>query len=268
MAGKLDGRVVLVTGAGRGIGAAIAVKLAEAGATVVASDADSDRAEAVVGKIQEQGGKAYAFRLDITSEQNWADAIGHVSERSGQLDILVNNAGITIAKSVEDTSLEEWRRIMTVNLEGAFIGVKAALPLMRDSAKKTPYGGSIVNMGSISGIVGTATLAAYTASKGGVRFFSKSIAIDFARRGYRIRVNSVHPGLTEGESAQVLFESRIRTGLSKTLDEAKAAWLSNYPLGRIGRQEDIAAGVLYLASDDSSFVTGTELVIDGGLSAG
>ena len=145
--------------------------------------------------------------------------------------------------------------------------MKTALPLMRETATLTPFGGSIVNMSSVSGMVGTASLAAYTASKGGLRFFSRSIALDFARRGYRLRANSVHPGLTEGESANALFASRVRSGQSRDLADAREAMIASYPIGRMGRQEDVANGVLFLASDESAFVTGTELVIDGGRSA-
>jgi 3(or 17)beta-hydroxysteroid dehydrogenase len=263
----LKGRVALVTGAGRGIGAATSARLAGEGATVFVSDMEFARAEAVVAEIRKAGGVAHPVRLDVTDEAGWRGAIDAIAKTEGLLDILVNNAGITIAKYVEETTLADWRLMMSVNVEGQFLGVKAALPLMKESAKRTPFGGSIVNMSSVSGIVGTPVLAAYTATKAGVRYFSKSIAIDFGRRGYRIRVNSVHPGATEGESAQLLFEARVRAGQSPSIEQARQDWLVNYPLGRMGRTADIADGVLFLASDQSAFVTGTELVIDGGLSA-
>jgi len=264
---RLEGRVALVTGAGQGIGAAIARRLALEGAEVFVSDVLIERAGAVAEDIVAKGARARALRLDVTSAEQWGAAVGEIAQQSTRLDVLVNNAGITIAKSVEELSLEEWRRMMTINMEGPFLGVKASLGLLRETARRTPFGGAIVNMSSVSGIVGTAALAGYTASKAGVRYFSKSIALDFARKGYRIRVNSIHPGLTEGESAELLFESRIRNGLSATREEAMQAWIANYPIGRMGRQEDVAAGVAYLASDDAAFITGTELVIDGGLSA-
>jgi 3(or 17)beta-hydroxysteroid dehydrogenase len=156
---------------------------------------------------------------------------------------------------------------MMVNLEGPFLGIKAALPLMIESATRTPFGGSIVNMSSISGIIGTANLAGHTTAKGGLRLLSKCLAIDFGRKGYRIRVNSVHPGLIDTESAGALMQARVRSGLSKDLEDARAALLLNYPIGRMGRAEDVAGGVAYLASDDAAYVTGTELVIDGGMTA-
>ena len=268
MTGILDGRTALVTGGGRGIGAAIGERLAAAGATVAVSDSVLERAQAVVEAIGCSGGSAYAVLLDVADESSWKEAIAEIKSQSAHLDILVNNAGLTVAKTMEETTLDDWRRVMSVNLEGPFIGMKAALPLMRGSALRTPCGGSIVNMSSVSGIVGTAFLAAYTASKAGLRFLSKSVALDFARKGYRLRVNSVHPGLIEGESAERLFEYRVRTGLSADMASAQTDAIANYPMGHIGLQMDVANGVLFLASDESAFMTGTELVIDGGLSAG
>lgn len=264
---SLNGRIALVTGAGRGIGAAAARSLAEAGATVYVAELARDRGEAVVQEIKSSGGKAEVVGLDVTKPDSWNAALATIAQQAGQLDILVNNVGVTISKSVEDTTLDDWRLMMTVNLEAPFIGVKAALPLMKDSAKKTPFGGSIINMSSVSGIVGTPNLSCYTATKAGVRYFSKSAAIEFARLGYRLRVNTVHPGLIEGASADVLFEASIKNGQFKDMDEARTAWTARFPVNRIGRQQDIGGAVVFLASDASSFMTGSELVIDGGLSA-
>jgi 3(or 17)beta-hydroxysteroid dehydrogenase len=186
---------------------------------------------------------------------------------AGNLDILVNNVGLTLSKAIEDTTIEDWRLLMRVNLEGPFIGTKAALPLMKKSAFRTPYGGSIINVSSISGIVGTANLACYTATKGGLRYFSKSAALEFAKAGYRIRVNTIHPGLTEGASANVLFKASVDSGVCADMDEARKMWTSRYPVNRMAQPMDIAAGVLFLASDASNFMTGTELIMDGVLTA-
>jgi 3(or 17)beta-hydroxysteroid dehydrogenase len=263
---SLKDRVALVTGSGRGIGAAIASRFASAGAIVYLADL-AERAAGVAEAIRAGGGDARTLSLDVTEETNWEAALRRIEEQTGKLDVLVNNVGITISGSVEDTSIEDWRLMMKVNLEAPFIGVKASLPLMKRSAMETPFGGSIINMSSISGIVGTANLSCYTATKAGLRYFSKSAAIEFARAGYRIRVNTVHPGLTEGESANLLFQSLVDSGVSKTLEEAQILWTAKYPLNRMARQQDIASGVLYLACDESNFMTGTELVIDGGRSA-
>lgn len=265
--GLMDSRVVLVTGAGRGIGRATALRLASEGAIVQVADIERDRAEAVASEILAAGGQAQARAMDVTDVDAWVDVVAAIAADHDRLDVLVNNAGITVAKFVEDTSLEDWRRIMTTNVESQFLGVKAALPLLKQTAATREHGGAIVCMSSVSGIIGTPVLAAYTASKAAVRYFCKSIALDFARKGYKIRANSVHPGSTEGESANEIFGSRVRAGLSPSIEQAEKDWIANYPIGRIGTQLDVANAILFLASDQSAFITGTELVVDGGLSA-
>jgi 3(or 17)beta-hydroxysteroid dehydrogenase len=264
---SLSGRVAVITGGGRGIGKAVAMRLAAAGAKVFVTDLDLARAEEVTNALVVNGGEAEAIHHDVADERGWMRIAELLTKRNEDLDVLVNNAGVTIAKYIEETTVEDWRLMMSVNLDSVFLGVKALLPIMKESAKRTPAGGSIVNMSSVSGIIGTPVLAAYTTSKAGVRYLSKSIALDFARKGYRIRVNSVHPGVIEGESSKLLYESRVRNGLSPTVEDARRDWIANYPLGRAGTVDDVAEGVLYLASDASSYITGTELVIDGGLSA-
>jgi 3(or 17)beta-hydroxysteroid dehydrogenase len=264
---SLEGRVALVTGAGRGIGAAIAEKLAGAGALVYLADKDRPRAELRATEILASGKTARALELDVSNPENWRGVISEIERSAGNLDILVNNVGLTMSKSIENTSLEDWRLLMNINLEGPFIGTKTALPVMKKSALRTPYGGSIINVSSISGIVGTANLACYTATKGGLRFFSKSAALEFAKAGYRIRVNTIHPGLTEGASADVLFKASVDSGQCVDMEEAARFWTSRYPVNRMARPADIGSGVLFLASDESNFMTGTELIMDGGLTA-
>lgn len=264
---SLKGRVALVTGAGRGIGAAIAARLAEAGALVHLADKDLARVEAKAAEIRAAGKTWRALALDVCEQESWQEALSEIERSAGRLDVLVNNVGLTMSKSIEDTSIDDWRLLMRVNLEGPFIGTKVALPLMKKSALRTPYGGSIINVSSISGIVGTANLACYTATKGGLRYFSKSAALEFAKAGYRIRVNTVHPGLTEGASANVLFKASVDSGVCADMDEARKMWTSRYPVNRMAQPTDIAAGVLFLASDASNFMTGTELIMDGGLTA-
>ncbi|ABD07819.1 Short-chain dehydrogenase/reductase SDR [Rhodopseudomonas palustris HaA2] len=264
---SLDGRVALVTGAGRGIGAAIASRLADAGALVYLADKDLARAETQTAEISARGGKARSAMLDVCDADRWQAVVADIERSTGRLDILVNNAGLAVSKSVEDTTVDDWRMLMRINLEGPFVGTKAVLPLMKTTALQTPFGGSIVNVSSISGIVGTANLSCYAATKGGLRYFSKSAALEFARAGYRIRVNTIHPGLTEGASSTVLFEGSVASGACADLEEAERMWTSRYPVNRMARPIDIAGGVLFLASDDSNFMTGTELIMDGGLTA-
>lgn len=264
---SLEDRVALVTGAARGIGAAIAQKLAGAGALVHLADKDQTSAESKAADIRACGGAARALALDVCEPDSWLSAISNIQDSAGKLDVLVNNVGLTLSKSIEDTSLEDWRLLMKVNLEGPFIGTKIALPLMKKSALRTPYGGSIVNVSSISGIVGTANLSCYTATKGGLRYFSKSAALEFAKAGYRIRVNTIHPGLTAGASANVLFNASVDAGLCGSIEDAEKMWTSRYPVNRMAHPADIASGVLFLACDESNFMTGTELIMDGGLTA-
>ena len=194
------------------------------------------------------GAESLYVRLDVTSESDWERAVGAVTEELGALDVLVNNAGIYHRAPVEDTTLEEWERVMEVNARGVFLGTKYAIPAMRRSG-----GGSIVNMSSVAGLVGSRTQSVYNASKGAVRLLTKSTAVQYAAEG--IRANSVHPGVI----ATDMMNEVIRT------EEERATRMSLTPIGRFGTAEDVAHGVLFLASDEASYVTGAELVIDGGL---
>ena len=245
---RLEGKVAFISGGARGMGAEEARLLAREGACVAIGDVLEEEGRRVEGQIKEAGGRALFIRMDVTSLEDWRRAIAVTVERFGKLDVLVNNAGIGRRGGVEDTSEEDWDEVMAVNAKGVFLGTKAAIPEMRKAG-----GGSIVNIGSQMGIVGTDTGSiAYHASKGALRALTKSAALWHAKDG--IRVNSVHPG----PIATPMSQERLS-------DPAQLAWsVSRVPLGRIGRPEEVAYGVLYLASDESSFVTGAELVIDGG----
>jgi NAD(P)-dependent dehydrogenase (short-subunit alcohol dehydrogenase family) len=264
MTGQVAGKVALVTGGASGIGQAIAELMAEEGASVVVSDVDELKGPAVVAGIKKAGHEAIFLHQDVTSEMRWAEVTAEIEERFGGLDVLVSNAGIGISvPSIVEMSLEDWRRQTAINLDGVFLSVKYCLPLMRKGRR----GGSIIMTSSLAGLRGSATLAGYSATKGGVRLFAKSIAMECASFGDGIRVNSVHPGIIDtpiwgkipaggasgGQNAPIDFE---------TLAQAAA------PLGRAGRAREIASGVLFLASDASSYMTGSELVIDGGIFAG
>ncbi|MFO1255947.1 MAG: glucose 1-dehydrogenase [Sphingomonadaceae bacterium] len=255
MVGRVGGRVAVITGAGRGLGAAIAVRLAAEGAAVAVSDIDVDCAEAVAAQIVAGGGRAKAYRLDVTDEAQWEQLFAAVISDLGTPGILVNNAGVASPGNAEDTSLDEWRRIHAVNLDGVFLGTKHGIAAMK------VHGGSIVNMSSIKGMVAATFTAAYDSSKGGVRIFSKSAALHCAEQKYGIRVNSVHPGWVSTEM--------VIDGMAALPDgDAILEQLRNlHPLGRFGEPEEIANAVLFLASDEASFVTGAELVVDGGYTA-
>jgi NAD(P)-dependent dehydrogenase (short-subunit alcohol dehydrogenase family) len=263
MAGQVDGKVALVTGGASGIGEATAELLAQEGASVVLTDIDELRGPEVAARIVKVGGKAVFLEQDVTSEERWAEVTAEIAKRFGRLDVLVSNAGIGIAvPSIVDMTLADWRKQNSVNLDGVFLSVKYALPLMRKTG-----GGSIIMMSSLAGLRGAAGLAGYSATKGGVRLFAKSIAMECAAVGDGIRVNSVHPGIIDTPIWGKIPAGAAGAGQNAPIDPEERARMAT-PLGRAGEASEIAAGVLYLASDASRYVTGTELVIDGGMNAG
>ena len=247
---RLENKVALISGGARGMGAAEAKLFAREGARVVIGDLLAEDGRRTEAEINETGGECLFVRLDVTDESSWREAVTATVARFGKLDVLVNNAGIYRTERVEETSGELWDQVMEINSKGVFLGTKHAIPEMRKAG-----GGSIINISSVAGLVGNTMSAAYTASKGAVRLFTKSTAIQHAREG--IRANSVHPGTIETPmTADLLAQESYRQNR-----------MERTPLGRLGRPEDVAYGVLYLASDESSFVTGSELVIDGGRTA-
>ena len=263
MAGQVAGKVALVTGGASGIGQAIAELLSEEGATVAVTDVDDLRGPEVVAGIKNAGGQALYLHQDVTSEHRWAEVVEEIERGFGRLDVLVSNAGIGIgAPSIVDMSLADWRRQTAVNLDGVFLSVKYSLPLMRKTG-----GGSIVMMSSLAGLRGAPTLAGYSATKGGVRLFAKSVAMECASAGDRIRVNSVHPGIINTPIWGKIPAGGAGGGQNAPIDCEELAKLAT-PLGRAGQAREIAQGVLFLASDASSYLTGSELVIDGGMFAG
>ena len=249
--GRLDGKVALISGGARGQGATEGRMMAQEGAKVVLGDILDEQGRAVEAEIRAAGGAATYVHLNVTSESDWQSAVQTAESTYGGLHVLVNNAGILIRATIEETTEDDFDRIMAVNVKGVFLGTKHAIPAMRRAS-----GGSIVNISSTAGLVGSpGETAAYSATKGGVRLFTKSTAIQHASDN--IRCNSVHPG-------------PIATDMIKDMLEDPEQWeqrMRRLPLKRPGRPEDIAYGVIYLASDESSYVTGAELVIDGGTTA-
>ena len=245
---RLEGKVAIISGGARGMGAAEAHLFAREGAKVVIGDLLEEEGDKIVAEIGESGGEALFVRLDVTDETSWQSAVEAAVERFGKVDILVNNAAILRTQGLLETTEEIWDEVMDVNAKGTFLGTKSVIPEMRKAG-----GGSIINISSGAGITGSRRNTAYHASKGAVRIFTKSAAIQYA--GENIRVNSVHPGPID---TAMLASSMASPGARRPED---------VPLGRYGKPEEVAYGVLYLASDESSFVTGSEVVIDGGRTA-
>jgi 3(or 17)beta-hydroxysteroid dehydrogenase len=250
---RVQDKVAIVTGAASGIGLATAQLLVEEGASVVLADIAAEAGE----RAAERLGLRASFRLlDVTDEGNWSKVAAETEHRFGRIDILVNNAGIGLLRDVEATTIEEWRRIHAVNLDGPFLGCKYAIGVMKRCG-----GGSIVNVSSIAGMVGHHSLAAYCSSKGGLRVFTKSVALHCARRGYGIRCNSVHPSFAATPMVDAMVDgARDPAKMRESLNRAA-------PLGRLADPIDVARTILFLASDESRFTTGAEFVVDGGATA-
>ena len=253
---RLQDRVALVTGGSVGIGRAICLIVAQEGAKVAVTDLQDEEGQKVAKEIEDAGGTAEYWHLDVSSESEVEKVTAEISERFGGIDVLVNNAGISgTDKPTHEITEEEWDQVMAVNVKGVFLCTKHVLPLMRKSG-----GGSIINLSSIYGIISARDLPAYHASKGAVRLMSKTDALLYAKD--KIRVNSVHPGFIWTPLVEELGE-RSDEGVEKFREQLD----SLHPIGHVGEPEDIAWGVVYLASDESKFVTGSELVIDGGYTA-
>ena len=251
--GRLEGKTALVTGAASGIGLQTSIRLAEEGALVMMTDINLEKVRQQAEKL---GANATFLKLDITEEEEWISVLDETVKRFDRLDILVNSAGMVLIADVEQITLEDWRKVHAVNLDGTFLGCKHGVRVMKEFGS-----GSIINLSSVSGMIGGFNLAAYNSSKGAVRMLTKSVALHCARAGYGIRCNSIHPTFIETP----MLESMIRD--SPDPEKARQTLVRQVPLRRIGKPDDVANMIVYLASDESTFVTGTEMVIDGGVIA-
>ena len=251
--GRLEGKTALVTGAASGIGLQTSIRLAEEGARVMMTDINLEKVRQQAEKLD---ANATFLKLDITEEEEWISVLDETVKRFDRLDILVNSAGMVLIADVEQITLEDWRKVHAVNLDGTFLGCKHGVRVMKEFGA-----GSIINLSSVSGMIGGFNLAAYNSSKGAVRMLTKSVALHCARAGYGIRCNSIHPTFIETP----MLESMIRD--SPDPEKARQTLVRQVPLRRIGKPEDVANMIVYLASDESTFVTGTEMVIDGGVIA-
>ncbi|HJM07951.1 MAG TPA: glucose 1-dehydrogenase [SAR324 cluster bacterium] len=251
--GRVDGKIALVTGAASGIGLQASLRLAEEGARVMMTDINVENGKKEAEKL---GRNAEFLKLDITLEEDWISVLRETVKRFQSLDILVNSAGMVLIADVEQISLEDWRQVHAVNLDGTFLGCKHGVRVMKEFGA-----GSIINLSSVSGLIGGFNLAAYNSSKGAVRMLTKSVALHCARSGYGIRCNSIHPTFIETP----MLDSMIQDAPDP--EKARQTLIRQVPLKRIGTTDDVAKMIVYLASDESTFVTGTEMVIDGGVVA-
>ncbi len=251
--GRVDGKVAIITGGASGIGRGCALRLAAEGARIVIADRDVERGKAVAAEL---GAPHSFFAIDVTDEAAWTALVDDTVRACGRLDILVNAAGVAVLGDIERATLEQWRFVNSINSDAVFLGCKAAVRVM-----KATGGGSIINLSSVAGLVGDADAPAYCASKGAVRLLTKSVALHAARRGYNIRCNSVHPSYI----ATPMVDAFVAAWPDQAKMRARVEQAA--PLGRIGEVDDVAHLIVYLASDESRFITGAELVVDGGLTA-
>ncbi|MCW9044697.1 MAG: glucose 1-dehydrogenase [Alphaproteobacteria bacterium] len=251
--GRVDGKVALITGAASGLGLESARLLAKEGAKIVLTDINEKDGKTAASEI---GGDSFFIKHDVTSEEQWISVIDQTMERFGTLDVLVNSAGMGVIGDIEHTSFDDWKKVHAVNLDSVFLGCKYGIKAM-----KKENGGSIINLSSVSGLIGGYNMAAYNSSKGGVRLLSKSVALYCARKGYNIRCNSVHPSFILTPMVEQMIDA------APDPVKAKSTLERQLPIGRLGQPTEVAHMILYLASDESPFVTGSEMVIDGGITA-
>jgi NAD(P)-dependent dehydrogenase (short-subunit alcohol dehydrogenase family) len=262
MIGSLEGRVALVTGCTGGIGSVISSALAEAGAKVVGADMLDDG-----GAFTKAVPNGSYQKLDVTDEANWRAVVGKVEADHGRLDILVHVAGIVVVEKMANTTLEQWRKQMAVNVDGPFLGTKVAADLMARTGANLPHGSSIIIISSVAGLIGSPLHTGYCASKGAVRLFSKACAMEFAALGQKIRINTIHPSGVKTGMVDHIMQRFVDEGFFPSVEEAMKGMAPAHPIGRMADPIDIAKAVRFLAGDESGYMLGSELVVDGGFTA-
>ncbi len=259
---RLDGKVALISGASRGIGAKTAELMVAAGAKVIVADVLDDTGQETAKAL---GADAAYIHLDVTKEADWRAAVELAESKFGGLDVLCNNAGVFTGLGIDEATLDDWHKLVAVNMTGVFLGTKLCADALAARGEDSPHGSAIVNTASVAGLVGSQLDPLYSMTKGGVTLFTKSTALYFARKGQRVRCNSIHPGVIDTDMGAQTFVSRAQKQGLNDPSKAKEYSAKMHPIGRLGVAEDIAKGILFLASDDSGFMTGSGLVVDGGI---
>ena len=264
---NLQGKNAIVTGGSKGIGRSVCLALANAGVNINVLDLNKDEGLNTVKEIIKLNVKAEFYEIDVAQESEWINFVTYLDTKNKSIDILVNNAGVWLGKEISNVSIEEYHKLISINLTGVFLGIKHLIPFLTKAGEKSNFGSSIINLSSVAGLVGSQLDPLYSMTKGGITTFTKSMAIYFGKKKYPIRINQVHPGIIETDMGSQVAEARIKQNPSMTLKDSYSAGILQTPLGRLGTAEEVAKTILFLSSDDSSFMTGSSLVVDGGLTA-
>ena len=264
---NLQGKNAIVTGGSKGIGRSVCLALANAGVNINVLDLNKDQGLNTVKEIIKLNVKAEFYEIDVAQESEWINFVTYLDTKNKSIDILVNNAGIWLGKEISNVSIEEYHKLISINLTGVFLGIKHLIPFLTKAGEKSNFGSSIINLSSVAGLVGSQLDPLYSMTKGGITTFTKSMAIYFGKKKYPIRINQVHPGIIETDMGSQVAEARIKQNPSMTFKDSYSAGILQTPLGRLGTAEEVAKTILFLSSDDSSFMTGSSLVVDGGLTA-
>ena len=264
---NLQGKNAIVTGGSKGIGRSVCLALANAGVNINVLDLNKDQGLKTVKEIIKLNVKAEFYEIDVAQESEWINFVTYLDTKNKSIDILVNNAGIWLGKEISNVSIEEYHKLISINLTGVFLGIKHLIPFLTKAGEKSNFGSSIINLSSVAGLVGSQLDPLYSMTKGGITTFTKSMAIYFGKKKYPIRINQVHPGIIETDMGSQVAEARIKQNPNMTLKDSYSAGILQTPLGRLGTAEEVAKTILFLSSDDSSFMTGSSLVVDGGLTA-
>ena len=263
----LKGKNAIVTGGAKGIGKSVCLALANAGANIHILDINKDEGQETEKEIAKSNVEVSFYQIDVADENSWIEFSNFLKNKKILIDILVNNAGIWIGKDIDNVSLEEYQRLISINLTGVFLGVKYLVPFLTEAGKKTKFGSTIINLSSVAGLVGSQLDPLYSMTKGGITTFTKSMAIYFGKNKFPIRINQVHPGIIETDMGTQVYKARISQNPKMTTEESISAGINQTPIGRLGTADEVAKTILFLSSDNSSFMTGSSLVVDGGLTA-